>query len=225
MVPPELLTHLEQGWGRLMDRYRMPPAAGESVFRLLVAVYSAPDRYYHNLDHLTEMFRVVARLTASTEDPGVVQLAVWFHDAVYDPRAKDNEARSAELAVTLLRLVGVPRPELDRITRLIHATSHRPDFRPPDDRETAILLDADLAILGAGEERYRQYAEAIRREYAWVPDPAYSKARAKVLENFLGRPRIFCTDLMHEEAEGPARANLEAELGRLGFRQTSGSTS
>lgn len=225
MVPSERLAQLEQNWARLLDRYRVAPIAGEPVFRLLVAAYSAPDRYHHNLDHLAEMFGVVAQLTALTDDPAAVQLAVWFHDAVYDPRAKDNEARSADLAVSVLGLVGVPRSELDRITRLIAATAHLDDFPPPEDPETAVLLDADLAVLGASGERYQQYAAAIRREYAWVPDPEYRKARAKVLENFLSRPRIFWTDLMHQEAEGPARANIEAELGWLGFRQTSLPTS
>ena len=225
MVPPERLAELEQNWVRLLGRYRVAPAAGEPVFRLLVAAHSAPDRHYHNLDHLAEMFPVIARLTGSPDGPAAVQLAVWFHDAVYDARAKDNEARSAELAVAVLGLIGVPRPELDRVARLIRATAHMADSRPPDDRETAILLDADLAIFGAPEERYRQYASAIRQEYAWVPDPEYRKARTKVLENFLARPRIFCTESMRKEAEEPARANIQAELGSLGFRQTSLPTS
>jgi predicted metal-dependent HD superfamily phosphohydrolase len=109
MVSPERLAALQQGWATLLQRYRVAPADAYPVFDLLVAAYSAPDRHYHNLEHLAEMFRVAARLTLITDDPSAVQLAVWFHDAVYDPRASDNEARSADLAATLLGPVGVPR--------------------------------------------------------------------------------------------------------------------
>jgi predicted metal-dependent HD superfamily phosphohydrolase len=215
MISPERLAALQQGWARLLDRYRVPPADAYPVFDVLVAAYSAPDRHYHNLEHVAEMLRVAARLTSITDDPSAVQLAVWFHDAVYDPRAKDNEARSAELAETLLGPVGVPRGELERVARLVHATAHLSDPRPPGDRETAILLDADLAILGAAPERYARYAAAIRREYAWVPEPEYRAARAQVLEHFLARPRLFWTDLAFQEGEEPARANLAAERASL----------
>jgi predicted metal-dependent HD superfamily phosphohydrolase len=215
MVSPERLAALQQSWVKLLDRYRIAPADAYPVFDVLAAAYSAPDRHYHNLEHLGEMFRVAARLASITDDPSAVQLAVWFHDAVYDPRAADNEARSAELAVTLLGPVGVPRSELDRVTQLIRATAHLSDDRPPGDRETAILLDADLAILGAAPERYARYAGAIRQEYSWVPEPEYRAGRAKVLDRFLARPRVFWNDLAYQEGEARARANMLAERANL----------
>ena len=215
MISPERLAALQQGWAKLLVRYRVVPADAYPVFDVLVAAYSAPDRHYHNLEHLAEMFRVAARLTLITDDPSAVQLAVWFHDAVYDPRAADNEARSADLAATLLGPVGVPRSELERVARLIHATAHLATDRPPGDRETAILLDADLAILGAAPERYARYAGAIRQEYAWVPEAEYRAGRARVLDRFLARSRIFWTDLAYQEGEQQARANLSAERASL----------
>jgi len=215
MFPPERLDPMQQGWARLLDGYKVAPADAYPVFDVLVAAYSAPDRHYHTLEHLAEMFRVAGRLLSITDDPAVVQLAVWFHDAVYDPRAKDNEARSADLAATLLGPVGVPRSELDRVARLVLATAHPADAPPPGDRETAILLDADLVILGAAEDRYRRYAAAIRKEYAWVPDTDYRAGRAAVLSRFLARPRIFWTDAMHEEGDTRARDNMRAELADL----------
>jgi predicted metal-dependent HD superfamily phosphohydrolase len=220
MSPTDRVEPLRQGWGKLLDRYKVPPADGGPVLDVLVAAYSAPDRYYHNLDHLDEMFRAVGRLTTITDDVSPLHLAIWFHDAVYDSRAKDNEARSAALAETLLGPIGVPQSALDRVRQLVLATAHMTDTRPPGDRETAVLLDADLAILGSSEDRFRRYAADIRREYSWVPDAEYRKGRAQVLEQFLNRPRIFWTDVMHQEAERPARANIQAELGRL----TSGTT-
>jgi predicted metal-dependent HD superfamily phosphohydrolase len=216
MVSPERLAALQQGWAKLLDRYRVAAADAYPVFDVLVAAYSAPERHYHNLEHLAEMFRVAARLTAITDDPAAVQLAVWFHDAVYDPRASDNEARSADLAATLLGPLGVPRSELERVARLIRATAHLTDARPPTDRETMILLDADLAILGAAPERYARYAAAIRAEYAWVPEAEYRAGRAKVLDRFLARPRVFWTELAYQEGEAQARANMTAERATLG---------
>ncbi|MDB5310990.1 MAG: hypothetical protein JWO38_5192 [Gemmataceae bacterium] len=215
MFSPERLEPMQQSWVRLLERYKVAPADAYPVFDLLVAAYSAPDRFYHTLEHLGEMFRVAARLTTITDDPSVVQLAIWFHDAVYDARAKDNEIRSAELATTLLGPIGVPRSEIDRVGQLVKATAHLADARPPGERELAILLDADLAILGAAEDRYRRYAADIRKEYSWVPDDEYKLGRSRVLEHLLARPRIYWYELMYQEGEERARANMHAELQEL----------
>ncbi|MBX9583055.1 MAG: hypothetical protein K2X87_22340 [Gemmataceae bacterium] len=215
MYPPERLDPLQRGWAKLLERYGVAPADAYPAFDVLVAAYSAPDRHYHNLEHVADMLRVVSRLVGLADDPSALQLAVWFHDAVYDPRARDNEDRSAELAADLLGPVGVPRSDLERVGRLVRATAHLAGSEPAGDRETAVLLDADLAILGASPERYQRYAAAIRREYAWVPDADYRAGRARVIEHFLARPRLFRTDLMAAEGEAAARANLRAELASL----------
>jgi predicted metal-dependent HD superfamily phosphohydrolase len=199
-----------------MEVYGVRPEAGAPVFDLLVTAYSSSDRHYHNLEHLDEMFRVAARLGTLTDDAGPLQLAIWFHDAVYDSRADDNEARSAELAVTLLGPIGLPASVLERVTRLIRATAHTSGVQqPPGDRDTLILLDADMSVFGTPEDRYRRYAADIRREYAWVAEVEYRKGRSRVLEQFLARPRIYWHDLTFQELDGPARANIRAELAEL----------
>jgi predicted metal-dependent HD superfamily phosphohydrolase len=212
-MPPEP-GHFQPAWVQLLESYRVAAADAMPVFNVLLAAYSSPDRHYHTLEHLDEMFRVAGRLAGITDDLRAVHLAIWFHDAVYDTRAKDNEHRSANLAVTLLGPIGVPRSELERVVNLVHATAHFAGDAPFD-RETNILLDADLAILGASSDRYARYAADIRREYAWVPEGEYRAARAVVLQLFLSRPRLFRTDLMHEECDAQARANLQSELSAL----------
>jgi predicted metal-dependent HD superfamily phosphohydrolase len=214
MASPERIESLQQSWVRLVARWGVAPAAAYPPFDLLAAAYSAADRHYHNLDHLFDMFRVAGRLAMAMDDTGPVQLAVWFHDAVYDTRAKDNEARSADLSVDLLGPLGVPADVLERVVRLIRATAHA-SADPPPDRDTGVLLDADLAVLGAAEPRYRQYAADIRREYGWVPDAAYRAGRAAVLERFLARPRLYWNTLTFEEGEARARENMRAELNEL----------
>jgi predicted metal-dependent HD superfamily phosphohydrolase len=198
----------------MLDRFGVSPADAYPPFDQLVAAYSAPDRHYHNLEHLTEMFRVAGRLAANVDDPVALNLAIWFHDVVYDPRAKDNEERSAERAGDLLGPLGIPATTIDRVQQLVRATAHL-TANAIADSDTAVLLDADLAILGAAEDRYRRYAADIRIEYAFVPEDDYRVGRSAVLKQFLARPRIFRCPLMIEEGETRARENLKSELATL----------
>jgi predicted metal-dependent HD superfamily phosphohydrolase len=98
---------------------------------------------------------------------------------------------------------------------MIWATQHTADSQPPALHDTRVLLDADLAILGASEDRYARYARDIRAEYAWVSDADYRAGRARVLQHFLTLPRIYFTDVMFEEGEERARVNLRMELAQL----------
>ncbi len=212
MISPERLDAMQLGWVRLVGGYGVEPAAAYPVFDKLVAAYTEPHRHYHTLEHLGDMFRVVGRLRP--DDPGAVTLAVWFHDVVYDTRAKDSEARSADLAAEWLAPLGVPAAILAKVGELIRATAHF-SGDPPADADTRRLLDADLAILGAAEARYARYAADVRKEYAWVPDADYRAGRAKVLDAFLARPRIYFADALHAEGDEPARRNLRAERAAL----------
>ena len=204
---------MRQPWARLLAGYGVAPAPAERVLDQLRAAYAEPQRHYHNLEHIAEMLAVAARLAELTHDRPALQVAIWFHDAVYDPKAKDNEERSAELVVQLLGPLGVPSQTLDRVVTMIRATQHT--GAEPDDPDIAVLLDADLAILGAEETRYAAYASAIRKEYAWVDEAAYRAGRAAVLKSFLKRPRIYTTAPMFGSTEEAARRNMRAEISRL----------
>jgi predicted metal-dependent HD superfamily phosphohydrolase len=210
-ITAERIEQLQAAWIRLLGSYDVSPAAAYPIFDRLMAAYSESHRHYHNLEHISEMLRVVSRLADLTTGVGVVQLAVWFHDVVYNSRAKDNEERSAARAVAELNFL--PSDMLEHIRAMILATRHTTEA--PIDADTAVLLDADLAMLGAEERRYDRYASAIRQEYAWVEEAPYREGRSKVLDSFLLRPRIFCTQRMFEVGESAARANLRRELDRL----------
>jgi predicted metal-dependent HD superfamily phosphohydrolase len=138
-------------------------------------------------------------------------LAVFFHDAVYDATRTDNEARSAALLVEEARGGSPSGERLERIVRMIAATTAH---APSDDPATQALLDLDLAILGAGPAAYGAYAAAIRREYAHVPEPLWRAGRAAVLERFLARERIYGSPAF-APLEAAARANLSAERAAL----------
>src|SRR5690606_31628630 len=140
-----------------------------------------------------------------------VRLAAWCHDAVYDPRAGGdaNERASAELAAEVLTGLGVPEDAVREVVRLVLLTTgHRVS---PEDRDGALLCDADLAILASPAEDYDRYAAAIRAEYAHVPDPDFRAGRAAVLRNLLALPALFHTPHLGERGERAARDNLRRE--------------
>lgn len=182
----------------------------DPAFADLVARYGEPTRHYHTLDHIRAVLDHVEALWPDA--PQALALAAWLHDVVYDSRADDNEERSADYTRALLPTLGVAESTIDETARLILLT--RSHETGPDDRAGQTLLDADLAILAAHETTYDAYADAIRREYAWVPDSDYRAGRRLVLERFLIRPRVFFTMEMIE-AEPRARANLSREISRL----------
>jgi predicted metal-dependent HD superfamily phosphohydrolase len=211
-ISPERLELLQLGWAAQLTRFGVLPVDAYRPFDDLVARYQEPHRHYHNLEHIGEVLKVIGKLSDAAPDTSNLFLAAWYHDAVYDPRAKDNEQRSADLARTQLSALGLPGAMLDQVAAMILATAHG-DVAIGGD--ASILVDADLAILAAEANRYRRYSEAIRAEYDWVDDAQYRSGRARVLEVFLNRERIYQTERMRAVAEEPARINLRAELASL----------
>lgn len=211
MVSPERFDGLQQRWVRLLAAWGVSPTDAYPVFDRLSAAYSEPHRHYHTLEHLGDLFRVTARLGGSP----AVELAVWFHDAVYDPRGADNEARSAVLVGEWLSPLGLPPTVIDRVAELVLSTAHLSANTTPTDTDALVLRDADLAILGAAELRYRRYSADIRREYAHVSDAEYRRGRAAVLAAFLAQPAIYHHPRLRAEGEAAARRNLTAELAEL----------
>jgi predicted metal-dependent HD superfamily phosphohydrolase len=209
----EIGRQLAAAWDNLLSPFAVPDQASAAAFADLTARYSDESRAYHNLTHLSEILAVINRLAESAREGTAIRLAAWFHDAIYDSRANDNEERSADLAETVLRGFGLPQALLAEVKRLILLTKRHD--AAADDADGHILLDADLAILGADAARYDDYARAIRREYAWVADDACRAGRSGVLEGFLKRPRIYFTAALFQSHECPARRNLQRELNLL----------
>ena len=187
-------------------------AAPEGVYEQLMARYGEPQRHYHTARHLEECFAALARVRGEAERPGEVELALWFHDAIYDTRRHDNEERSAEWARSVVAKTGLDASVGERVAALIMATRHK---AVPDGADARTLVDVDLAILGAPEERFDEYERSVRWEYGWVPDVVFRRERRRILRQFLRRRRIFQTNAMHAAHEQPARENLERSLRRL----------
>lgn len=178
----------------------------------LRARWGEPHRYYHTARHLDECLERFAEVRSLANDADVVEAAIWFHDAVYDARRDDNEARSAALARTMLSANGVSEQRITEVEAVIFATRHAGPCALPDGQLTC---DIDLAILGAEPERFDQYERDVRAEYAWVPMPIFRVKRAEILLRFLAAPCIYQTAHFHALLDARARDNLAHSLETL----------
>lgn len=176
-----------------------------TVFTQLVAAYCEPHRKYHSLQHLIECLQTFATVSHLAEYPGEVELALWFHDAVYDVHSKENEQNSALWAYRVLQAAGVSEQVTTRVQNLILATQHVTTPSLPDEQ---LIVDIDLSILGASKDRFAEYEAQIREEYAWVPISIYCTKRREILENFISRPFIYSTAHFRSLLEKSAYNNL-----------------
>ena len=188
-------------------------SAPDELLAELSARWTEPHRRYHTLQHLEECLALCAQHRALAHHPGEVAVATWFHDAIYDTSRHDNEAASADWAVHALREAGSPDAVVARVEALILATRHSVPARTADER---LLVDFDLAILGATPARFDEYEQQIRDEYGFVPEPVFRAKRGEVLRGFLERPAIFETPALAERFERVARENLARAIERLG---------
>jgi len=158
---------------------------------------------------LSLLFDQTSSLAAHPEE---VELAIWFHDAVYDTRRSDNEQRSAEWAEAIIQQSGLSREIAKRVTSSVLATRHQEEVT---DNDAQLLVDVDLSILGREPAVFSRYEENIRKEYAWVPEEVFRRERVKILRGFSDRQHIYYHREYREKFEARARANLEQAIARL----------
>jgi predicted metal-dependent HD superfamily phosphohydrolase len=204
---------LRAQWVGLTSQYAHNPSLIESLFNSIVEHYSEKNRAYHNLSHIQSLLALSEALSDRIQNRDALYFAVWFHDVIYDTRRSDNEEKSAEFAAEALASLGVPEQTIALAREMILATKHH---RGADlSWDTKAFLDLDTSILGAPEEIYKEYSNAIMKEYSWVPDFLYRKGRMKVLNDFLGRERIYQTDEIWAKYEMQARHNIAEEIRAL----------
>lgn len=202
---------LQSSWNRCWSRLGAQ-GDGLALMQTLIAAYEEPQRKYHTLQHLTECLALFSHHRQMAAEPAEVEAALWFHDAIYDVTAHDNEARSASWAVEALSAAGVGAECAERVRQHILATRHS---ALPQGKDQQLLVDIDLAILGAPRARFVEYENQVRAEYAWVPEPLFRQKRAEVLTEFLGRQPIYNTAMLRAALESQARENLAYSLRQL----------
>jgi predicted metal-dependent HD superfamily phosphohydrolase len=205
------MTTSPASWQRLWREFGADPVPG-GLYNQLVGAYSEQHRHYHTLQHLRDCLAHLDAAASLAQRPGEVELALWFHDAIYDPRRADNEERSAEWAWRSILAAGLTEDVAQRVQAMVLATK---GHEAGDDADTRLLLDIDLAILGSAPARFDEFGEQVRAEYAHVPEPEFRARRARVLAGFLARPRIYATAPFHDALEHRARENLTRTIAAL----------
>jgi len=187
----------------------VPPAC---VWDELVLRYSERERAYHTIRHLEECFGWFEQVRTLAARPGEISFALFYHDAIYDTHAADNEERSADLATHILSEYVRGDSDAERIHSLILATKHDAE---PEDGDARLLVDIDLSILAAAPARFDEYERDIRKEYEWVGIEDFRKSRRRVLERFLTRPAIYGSPIFRERLEAAARSNLRRSIANI----------
>jgi predicted metal-dependent HD superfamily phosphohydrolase len=201
----------------MFDCRHQPLRLPDPLVAELAAAYGEPHRTYHSAAHIAEVLGWFDRVVDDLGwlEPAEVYVAIVFHDAVYQPGASDNEARSAAWArrarLSADDQVNATMVDRDRVAELIELTARHGHVTKAD-HDAALFLDCDMAIVGAAPETFAAYDAAIAREYSRVPPDAYRVGRRAFLAGLAARPRIFLTDYFHRRLDAQARANLAAAL-------------
>lgn len=204
----EAMGMLAASWARCWSALQAR-GDGQALRDQLIAAYREPQRHYHTLQHLSECLGLFAAHRDLAADAAEVEIALWFHDAVYQVRAGDNEDRSADWAAAALNGAGVAPDRVARVRELILATRHAAQ---PLGQDQTLLTDIDLAILGAPRPRFEDYEAQVRAEYHWVPLWLFRRKRRDILAGFLARPSIYGTPSLRARFETRARDNLARAL-------------
>jgi predicted metal-dependent HD superfamily phosphohydrolase len=213
---PAQSAELLAQWQSLGQTLGRDTPAWHAEGRRLLRSWARWPRAYHDTTHLGaclgHLRTLRAALPGALQDPTAVELALWYHDAIYWPWSAHNEERSADWAVRFLRGQSLPETLVAQVHQHILDTRHQPG---PLTGDAQWVVDIDLAILGQNPAVYDHFERNVRREYFFVRWPRYVAGRSAVLRGFLDRPRIYGTDAFHGRYEATARQNLERALAAL----------
>lgn len=201
---------LQSDWQALMVRVGFSQNLG--IYTDLKSRYSETHRKYHNVSHIESVLFELASTKHIAQNYEAIELALWFHDAIYNAFSKTNEKDSADLAVSFISDNGGSKELQQAVYSLVMATEH--NFLP-EINDQKLIVDIDLSILGSEENRYARFEDAIRKEYKYVPWFLFKKKRIELLQNFLSRESIYSTDHYVDSLERQAKRNIESAIDNL----------
>jgi len=176
------------------------------------AGYSEPNRAYHNEQHISDCLQQLDDAADLAERPDEVELAIWFHDLIYDTHRSDNESQSVDRAAAILHESDYHSEVIERVVANILATTHQ---ATPEGLDEQLTVDIDLSILGRSQKEYDRFEAAIRTEYRWVPSFMFKRRRRSILKTFLKGDRNYATDQFTQRFESNARENLRRAIDQL----------
>jgi len=197
-------------WASLCENLGVEP--DHETYDALIKAHAEPHRAYHTLDHIAACLRHLDDVREQAERADEIEMALWFHDAIYQPFSATNEEDSAEWAADWLQERGLDKIAFGRIAdHILDTKSHK----TPASLDGQLMLDIDLSILGTPLPIYDQFEVDVRREYRRVPRFIFRKKRKAILEGFLAREAIYGTAYFHDKLESQARVNLSRAISNL----------
>ncbi|OQP61519.1 hypothetical protein A3860_31840 [Niastella vici] len=203
-------------WEQLAAKYCHDAALIDRFYQEIERKYTTSRRHYHNLQHLEALLHLCEVYSTQLHDRDVVEFSVFYHDLIYNVLRKDNEPRSAQVAVKRLRALSVPPEKTEQVRLYIEATqTHKVTDAVKHIADLQLFLDFDMSILGAEWAKYEAYTQQVRREYRIYPDKLYYFGRLQFLEHCLQSESIFQTEIFRELYAGRARENIKREAREL----------
>ena len=196
-------------WALTAKQLSLDDDTTQNFYASLYDGYSEVQRHYHSIQHIVECLEHLHQIKTHLDDTLSVELAIWFHDVIYNPQANDNEQQSADYMLRMLENV-LGSEQIAKIYAWILATKAHASTA---DTDLAYLLDIDLAILASDPMRFAEYERQIRQEYAWVEPSLYVKKRQQVLKHFLEKQLLYQTPFFQKRYERLAKQNLAQALG------------
>jgi predicted metal-dependent HD superfamily phosphohydrolase len=203
-------------WDRLTGKYCSDSSLTDRFYQEIVRKYTTSRRHYHNLQHIQALLQFCETYAHQLKDQDVVEFSIFYHDIVYNVLRKDNEPRSAVVAVKRLQALTVPPHKTEQVKIYIEATqSHAVTAAVTHISDLQLFLDFDMSILAADWDHYKAYTQQVRREYRIYPDKLYYPGRKQFLQHCLQTEHIFQTALFRDHFEAKARENLSWELDEI----------
>ena len=200
----------QSDWSSLMSNLGFSENA--NTYTDLKMRYNEKHRKYHNVAHIQSVLDELTRTRHIAENAHSIELALWFHDAIYDSFSKSNEKDSADLADSFISENKGSEELQETVYSLTMATEH--NFVPKIN-DQRLIVDIDLSILGSTESRYAEFETSIRQEYKYVPWFIFKKKRIELLQYFLDRESIYSHEYYVDLLESPARVNIANAITKL----------
>ena len=203
---------IESAFKEHLNQFQVDSKIKESLWVEIKSNYSESNRYYHNLEHLEDIYRHLLEVKAKLENWNIVLFTLFYHDLIYKSTKKNNEEASAQLAKKRMKEIGISQKEIELCSNQILATKGHAKSM---DSDTNYFTDADLSILGRDSKTYIDYCKKIRKEYSIYPKFMYNKGRRNIIKHFISMKRIYKTEEFYNRYETQAKLNLETELTTL----------
>lgn len=203
---------LEKRWNIFSDRLNIP---NNNYFEDIIQHYSEPNRAYHNQKHILNSLKEFDLIKNKDHNLkfGTVEMAIWYHDVIYDVSANDNEEKSAKYAKLKCEEMNLPKAFIEDVQSLILATKHN---NLNVSQNAKYLMDIDLVSLGKPADIFDKYDDQIFTEYSSVYSKEdYQKGRAEFFKSMLDRPFIYSTKYFQDKYEEQARENLNRSYTKL----------